>query len=181
MTDMPPPGAPPSTGGGLNKKLWGLPTWGWIAIAAAAGIGGFVWLQSRKKSSDDSSTDTTSDDSSVTNAGYSSDVDQGLLAQIRDLQGDTSTPTAATPTAGQVGSWVAKPSKTSIYNTFTGASNAVRYHITLNGREWNDIGGSPFTISGLKANTPYTIGIQAVNKDGRYGAISTKVVKTTTK
>lgn len=95
MTDL--PGGPPPNvgGGGLSKKIAGLPTWGWIAIAAAGGIGLYVWLQSRKSAAPTGDTLDNSNGSSDPNGigAYASDTDQALLAQIRDLQGAQSTAT----------------------------------------------------------------------------------------
>lgn len=93
--DSLPPGAlpPPDGGNALTRKIGGLPTWGWIAIAAAGGIAIYMYLQYRKNSA--ASTTSSTDTSGTTAPGYTSDADQELLAQIRDLQGANSTATTA--------------------------------------------------------------------------------------
>lgn len=80
-----------SGGTGLSRKIAGLPAWGWIAVAAAAGIVGYVWLQSRKNDNTTQPTDNGTGGEPGVSTQYASDVDQELLAQIRDLQGQNST------------------------------------------------------------------------------------------
>lgn len=88
-------GAPPDTskgngvGGFLSSKMMGLPTWAWVALAAAGGIVALVWMQNRKGSATPATTDTTrvpDDQAMVSTEQYES-----LLALLRDLQGGDST------------------------------------------------------------------------------------------
>ena len=91
-----PPAPPPEPqGGGLNQRIGGLPTWGWLAIAGAAGVVILLWLQHRNSAA------SSTQDTSGTTANVPS-VDQTgaletLASQIRDLQGAQSQP--VTPTA----------------------------------------------------------------------------------
>lgn len=95
MTEPMPPkrSTPPSGGGGaMSEKLWGLPTWGWVAIAAAGGVVMLLWLQNRKKG------DSAPQQTLTTPSADSADVQDlqsqlaTIEAQIRDLQGGGSTP-----------------------------------------------------------------------------------------
>lgn len=123
--------APPNTrGGGLNAKFLGLPTWGWIALAAAAGIGVAVWLRSRGSGSppETQTVDPGSEDQ---------DTQQAILDQLRDLHGDASVPTAATPSTPPL------PAPTNLkftsvttkhaMATWSPVPGAVKYHAT-----WQD-------------------------------------------
>lgn len=94
-----PPTREGGIGGDLNKKIAGLPTWGWIALATAAGIAVAVYLQYRKKPAESTTTTQPSDGTDSINAQYASDINQQLLATIRDLQGDPSAPPTTTPTS----------------------------------------------------------------------------------
>lgn len=78
---------------GLSKKIGGLPTWGWIALAAAGGIGFFMWRQNRAASTASTATQDTSGTSAE---GLPTEQYESLLALLRDLQGHGSTP-ATTP------------------------------------------------------------------------------------
>ena len=84
---------------GLTQKMGPLPVWGWIALAAAGGIGVLVWLQHRKSAA----ADTTGTNSTVAVQGADAATVANLqdqlgvvLSQIRDLQGGPSTPTGPT-------------------------------------------------------------------------------------
>jgi hypothetical protein len=135
-----PPGAP--EGGTLGKKLWGLPTWGWIAIAAAGGIAAVVYLQYRKKgaaASTASDTSTSADSTGGTNGSYDSDYDQELLATIRDLQGSTSTAT----TSSTATSTLAAPTNlkftsvtpTHAFITWSAVTGATKYHVVWQSKQ----------------------------------------------
>lgn len=108
------PGSRPSSGGNaMTAKMMGLPTWAWLALAAAGAITIVVWRQSRNKAV---TTDTTAP-TDTNSDGLSLDQYESLLAQnqnilgiLDDLQGAPSTtpgdpgpPTtgpATTPTGG---------------------------------------------------------------------------------
>lgn len=170
---LPPPGASSKVGGGgLNTKFFGLPAWGWVAIAAAGGIGVYVWLQSRKKA--DSTVESGNPDSinGPAQGGYQSDVNQDLLAQIRDLQGSNSTPTDGgddTPTTPAL-----KPAPTNLKFavlttktatlTWTGVPDIVQYRVT-----WQKPNG---TINNVPFGTMNTTGLNAKKGD----TISARVV-----
>jgi hypothetical protein len=74
------------------KKTAGLPMWGWVALAAAGGIAALVWFQRPKAPAA-----ATPPTLAVDTTDSSSDQNAALLAQIRDLQGATSTPTTTKP------------------------------------------------------------------------------------
>jgi len=78
---------PQPEGEGLSKKVAGLPTWGWIGIAAAGGVILLLWLQSRK-----SQAAPSTQDSSVPSTDQTGAIET-LASQIRDLQGAGSQPT----------------------------------------------------------------------------------------
>lgn len=177
-----PPMPPPSTGGGaLSRKVLGLPTWGWIAVAAAGGVVAYVWLQSRKKnaaSTDSGATLDTSNGSSDPNGigAYASDTDQALLAQIRDLQGQVSTPVDGTTGTDPDSSNPVTPAKVTglrassvrtnqIWLTWNGAVGARGYDVT-----WTDaqshVGNATTLLPGyVMVNLPkserYTIKVRA--------------------
>jgi len=85
-------GAPEGAGGAadnaFSKKMMGLPTWVWVALAAAGGAIFFVW-RSRGKSTD---TSTTATQTPVDSEAQGLDVEQyeSLLALLRDIQGSVS-------------------------------------------------------------------------------------------
>jgi hypothetical protein len=200
-----PPVPPPSGGGALSKKVLGLPTWGWIAVAAAAGVVGYVWLQSRKKNAASDSSGQTLDNSNGSSdpngiGAYASDTDQALLAQIRDLQGaqstavgddgDTSTtPEATTP--GQVtGLKAVKVTTSLIWLTWNGVVGARGYDIT-----WTDaqshVGNATsllpgYTMFNLPRGEKYTIKVRAKHDlsplgTGTDGEWSAPITATTSK
>lgn len=91
------------------------------------------------------------------------------------------TPPTSTPTSKAVGAISARvttPHKNGFTTSFHGAANAVRYQVTLDGKLWNEVSGSPFTISGLKSNSRHSIGIRGVGSDGKLGPVSTSNVTT---
>src|SRR5882724_2781383 len=79
-------------GSGLMKRTAGLPMWGWVALAGAAGIVALMWYQRGKAGAAAAAPTLAVDTSSGPN-----DQNAALLAQIRDLQGANSTATT-TPT-----------------------------------------------------------------------------------
>lgn len=81
-------------------------------------------------------------------------------------------------TPGSISGRTTTVTSTSIHTTFKGAANAAKYHVILNGQTWSYVPGSPFTISGLKPNTSYTVGIAATNAAGTDGPRSTSTVRT---
>lgn len=182
------PAVPPRPGGGgLNAKLWGLPTWGWIAIAAAGGIGLFVWLQSRKKNST-SDTSNPSNDQQGGSGQYDSDEVQSLLAQIRDYQGQLSTPDPATPAAPSAVTNLraAGVYKNHINLVWDAVPKARGYDIT-----WTDGKGAmdtktslvpAYTLFNLPPGMKYTIKVRA-RTDGAdtSGAWSSAITVTTLK
>jgi LysM repeat protein len=91
--------AGPDTGSGLTKKMVGLPMWGWIALAAAGGVVALVWMQNHKSKTTDSSIQTPVDQNPE---GLSTDQYESLLALLRDIQGQPSTP-LPTPSPGPAG------------------------------------------------------------------------------
>lgn len=99
---MPPPPSDtsPSEGGGLQRRMMGLPMWGWIAIAAAGGIVLILWYQNKKNNqpAPGANADVTGTD---TTQGLATSQYEALLAQLRDLQGANSVP--ATPSSNNSG------------------------------------------------------------------------------
>lgn len=79
-------------GNAFTAKVGPLPAWGWIAIAAAGGIGVLLWLQNRRgKQQPTNTTDVQGVDSATLN--NFEDALATIEAQIRDLQGAGSQPT----------------------------------------------------------------------------------------
>jgi cytoskeletal protein RodZ len=89
---------PQSSGLDLSAKMGPLPVWGWIALAAAGGVGVLLWLQSRKNAAAAGTTGTTTEVQGADAATVANLQDQlaTVEAQIRDTQGSGST---AQPTA----------------------------------------------------------------------------------
>lgn len=173
-----PTGAPPRVGGGgsfLSQKVAGLPTWGWLAIAGAAGVVAFLWIQRSRKATDTTgTTDSNSTDSG--SSDYSSDVNQELLAQIRDLQGAPSTSTTAT-TTNQL------PAPTSLKFTSVTTKNAIATWAPVDGAVsynayWQTKTGTvkniplaPINNHGysLKKGDTINLRVAAVSSDGTEG------------
>jgi hypothetical protein len=179
-----------------------------VGLAAAGGIGLVVLLkngggaaagndpnqtgQALAPSTYDSSSMDSYDAISQLGAGLSDQLGgytgqlTDILTQLGAVNGPTSgtTPPATTTTApkpgapGALSGRVTTTTKTSIFTKFAGAANAVRYYVTLNGKTYKDVSGSGFTIPGLKPNTRYTVGIQAVNANGSLGPISNTTIRT---
>lgn len=87
---------PPSASGGFNAKMMGLPTWAWIALAAAGGIVFFIWKNKQSASASDGS-------NAVNVNGVDAETLNTIESQIRDIQGALSIdPTTAgqTPVVG---------------------------------------------------------------------------------
>lgn len=90
-TEAPVRGAPspsPSGGSGLTRKIGPLPVWGWVAAAAAVGVG-FIWWRNHQANA---ATAATSD----TASGVDTSTDDAasiatLQSEIQQLQGDEST------------------------------------------------------------------------------------------
>lgn len=78
---------PPQGGTGLNQRIAGLPTWGWIGIAAAGGIVLLLWFQRRNTAAPGATTAST-----VASSDDQTGALETLAAQIRDLQGANSQP-----------------------------------------------------------------------------------------
>ena len=90
-----PPEAPPrESGGGLSTKVGPLPGWAWIGIAAVAGIGVILWLRSRGSATSAAPGSTVSPDTAT--VGNLQDQLATIAAQMRDLQGGSTTPTTNT-------------------------------------------------------------------------------------
>jgi hypothetical protein len=84
---------------GLQHKVGGLPQWAWIGLATAAAVVGMVWWKSRSTAaSTTSTTPTTTADTSGQATGLSTEQYESLLALLRDIQGNQSTPVNTTPT-----------------------------------------------------------------------------------
>jgi hypothetical protein len=82
---------------GLQHKVAGLPQWAWIGLATAAAVVGMVWWRSRS-SATTTPTNTTTPDTSGQANGLSTEQYESLLAILRDLQGNQSTPVNTDPT-----------------------------------------------------------------------------------
>lgn len=176
-----------------------------VGLAAAGGIGLVVLLKNGGGTAANDPNQTgqalapsTYDSSSMDSYDAISQIGQGLsdqlggytgqltdiLTQLGAVNGPTSgttTPPATTPKPAAPGALtgrVTTTTKTSIFTKFAGAANAVRYYVTLNGKTYKDVSGSGFTIPGLKPNTRYTVGIQAVNSNGSLGPISNTTIRT---
>lgn len=176
-------------------------------LAAAGGLGLVVLLKNgggTAAAADPNGTAGTSpstyDSSSMDSYSAISQLGQGLsdqlsgyTGQLNDIvtqlgavngptSGGTTTPVTTPPkTVGAPGALsgrVTTTTKTSIFTKFAGAANAVRYYVTLNGKTYKDVSGSGFTIPGLKPNTRYTVGIQAVNANGSLGPVSNTTIRT---
>ena len=99
---MPPPRT--ETGSGLTSKMGPLPVWGWVAIAAAGTIVGIYWWRARKSAKnaaeEDGSVGLSSSPSSARTVlvgggaaeGLPTEQYESLLALLRDIQGQNSTP-----------------------------------------------------------------------------------------
>jgi hypothetical protein len=97
-------GAPPDTSKGgtgdfLKSKMLGLPTWAWLALAAAGGIVALVWMQNRKGAAPAVDNTRVPDDQAM----VSTEQYESLLALLRDQQGVPSTATPAPAPALPVG------------------------------------------------------------------------------
>lgn len=83
---------PPRSG-----RIGGLPTWGWVAIAAAGGVVVLLWLRSRKTAAPTTPTTDTSGNDIASELSV-------LQTEIQNLQGmgslPTSPPPAGTPSSG---------------------------------------------------------------------------------
>lgn len=98
MADAPPVReTPPDTGSGLNTKLGPLPYWGWIAISAAAGIVGILWWRNRKGGQDAQAQTQPSAGPQIESDGMATGQYESLLALLRDIQGQPSTPLPGDP------------------------------------------------------------------------------------
>lgn len=81
---MPDSEGSPTAGGGLNKKVAGMPLWMWGAVAATLIVGvGLVWRAKNKPKTPTTPTTPTADNGAT---GLSTDQYEALLAQMRDLQ-----------------------------------------------------------------------------------------------
>lgn len=82
-------------GNAMTAKMMGLPTWAWLALAAAGAIAVVVWRQSRNKAADTSTTDTPDN---VDAQGLGQEQYESILALLRDIQGNMSTEPGDTTT-----------------------------------------------------------------------------------
>lgn len=117
-----PPESPPRErgGSGLTAKVGPLPTWGWIALAAAGGIVAILWLRSRG-ANQPSTSDTSSVSPDSATIGNLQDQLAVIASQIRDVQGGTSTPVTTT-----------QPTQTAVITEGQGLNAFLqKYHITL--------------------------------------------------
>lgn len=157
------------SGFSLSKKLYGIPTWGWLAIAAAGGVAALVWMQSRKKAA----TPATTANSGPTYAdGIPTEQYESLLALLRDIQGQGSTSTTPPPSGG-TGNLTAPGGVTDLGNNRIGwnaVPNAVGYRIYQAGGALLDAGtGTYYNISGLTKGGKYGYQVAAVDANGNEG------------
>lgn len=96
MVDGPPPDV--DQGSGLNSKLGPLPYWAWLGMATAAGVVGIIWWRSRKNAGDSSQAPQSSAATSPEASGIPTEQYESLLALLRDIQGQASTPIPGNPT-----------------------------------------------------------------------------------
>lgn len=82
---------------GIGQREAGLPRWGWIGLAAAAGAVGLVWYQSHKASAA-TATQTTPTDT-TTGQGLDTGQYETILSTLRDIQGNSSQPGTGQPSA----------------------------------------------------------------------------------
>lgn len=68
--------------------------------------------------------------------------------------------------------------KSSVMLTYNGAQNAITYRVYRGGNLIMTRQGPPFSVSGLKSKTKYTIGVQAVAKNGSLGPIANVTITT---
>ena len=184
MVDTPPP---PSGGIGLQKRIGPLPAWGWIAIAAAAGIVGVVYLQYRRKASSASTSDTSG---STTDSSSSSDDlgnDEAILSQIRDLQGSVSQVAANTTPSGPVISAISLGSatKNSLTATwsYSGSTSVRNQIIFLNNIPHDNLKPDvrSYKFNGLRANTSYSVTLMGIGTNGQVSAAKSASGKTSAK
>jgi hypothetical protein len=103
----PGPAAPPDTGMGgggfFQRRSMGIPNWGWIIGGVAGGLLLLWWFRHGKQPASEGGTGGTGTTTNQT--PYSMDIvgaQSSVLAQLRDLQGQASTPGPAGP-AGEQG------------------------------------------------------------------------------
>src|SRR5436309_167365 len=83
----------PDGGGSLKQKVGGLPMWGWVGLAASAGIVVMVWRQRGKKTEP-----TPSQQQPIVEAsGLATEQASSIYSLLRTLQGTPSTPLPAPP------------------------------------------------------------------------------------
>lgn len=92
-------------GSSLRQREGGLPRWGWIGLAAAVGVVGLVWYQSRKASQATASQTPTD----ISAQGLDTGQYESLLALLRDIQGNASQPTG---TGTMIGAPIPGPNPT---------------------------------------------------------------------
>lgn len=158
----------------MGGRIFGLPMWAWLAVAAAGGIVFFVW---RGKGSGQQQAQQTpiqvvpDDDISQ---------DESILAILRNLQGPPSTP-APTPTPTPTGGGSVPKAVTGLKYTNVGpdfialawnpVEGATGYHVM----ERSPYGGTPhdtpipsILIPHLAApDTTHVITVYGVNKNGQ--------------
>lgn len=103
-----PPDTQSRSGGGLTQKVGPLPTWGWIALAAAGGIGVLLWMQNRRKNAAAVAGTAPAVDVQGADAATVANLQDQLatvMSQIRDTQAIPLTPGPTGPagSAGPVG------------------------------------------------------------------------------
>jgi len=137
----------PEVGGeGFNRKVAGLPTWGWIGIAGAAAVVLLLWLQNRGSSQQQSTQDTTGT-TSVDQTGAL----ETLTAQIRDLQGANSQPVGVTKDHG------------TYYFGIEGDTNPTTRYVGIPGVGYYGVPGIDVANQFLKAR-PGTIGLGQISQ-----------------
>jgi cytoskeletal protein RodZ len=104
MSQMAPEPAPAPSGNVLTRKVGPLPTWAWLAISIAGGVG-FIWWRNHKAAS--SAAADSGDGASAEAAEGEAATDDAasvatLQSEIQQLQGDASKPTTSEPSKVQV-------------------------------------------------------------------------------
>jgi len=177
-----------SGGNFLTKKMFGLPTWGWVGIAAAAGVVGFTWWKSHKAATAAATTTPTTTADTSLNQGLATEQYESILALLRDIQGQNSTSTnTPDPSVPVPTGLVAVPKSKEIDLTWDTVPGAIGYQFNVSSdagytstsfrpalpgdkQTWNDVGQNFIG--------KHTFSVAAVMPPAKIGAFSAPVTAT---
>lgn len=129
------PDTPPNTTGtGFTKKVAGLPMWGWVAIAGAAGVIVWVWWKSRGTAQ--SANNTNAQPVPTDTSGLATDQYSAIIAQLNAMQ-QNQNPPSPTPGPGVV-----------LATRNDDPSNPMPLPYKASERSWNDIAQNHYTANG---------------------------------